>query len=86
MTSLIYSPVGGIQAKFTAFINTGHVLVHGVNGLQNTSGQALEFAQFVGLLSAVVLQIVNAYKVTFEMHIKHSFDGCLAEICYFTFI
>lgn len=64
-------PVWWIQAKFTAFINIRYILIDGINGFQYSAGQTFEFAQFVWLFSAIVLQIIR------------SFYSCVPGICEF---
>lgn len=52
------SPVGGVQTQFAALVNAANFLIYRVDCLQNASRQSLELAQLVGLLDAMILQIL----------------------------
>lgn len=51
--------VGRVKTQFPAIVQRADVLVHRVDGFQDTAREFLELAQFDGFVHAVVLQIVD---------------------------
>lgn len=52
---------GRIKAMLAAFLGGADILVHGVDGLQNTARELLEFAELDRFVYAVVLEVVVTF-------------------------